>query len=1498
MSYIIEKEDVEIVSQSYKLHTKIEIYDNNHKLVNILKGMISAGNQDINNSSHVRRSYSVTIIPSDEQSIDMANNLTLWLDKSIRIFIGLKSVIIDSIKWYPMGEYVLSDSNMIYDAVTNELQLTCVDKMVKLDGTVGGELFGSLSLSIPAYKELFRKSWLDKYESFDAAYSNHHSDDAILKNDSVKDLVSELFTNYSSLSDLEREELVLQIQNECYNYGYTYKIGFGESDDDVILLARYTIKSVIKSILQKYTNIKNYVICDVGEYMGTTNYKYYKQYREENRFWDCVPYDKEFDCGSSVASVIDFYMTLYSGFDYSFDEDGIFKCYMIPTMYEDDVVLNYRDLQNLILNDGSENVTTDYTSIRNVCEIWGKTFETDYYTETCSTSGSKYIVTIDAYDKYTNGDLITVKFDSNSVSNMSMNVNNLGTVLIYNESDDKLISVNDIKANESYTLKYKKSYVNGAYVEKFYLLGQYQVHALSILTDSESDKIYTKEYFQNKYNCKNVRFEVVPESPFTIQKIGEQNTLYQGNEYNNIDSDSSALERASYELWKNCRLTDNVTITTTLLPFLNENVKLSHKKANSNSINQYITQNVHHDFENCTSSIQMYTFYPLYQSTIGQNCQEFSISQYNCQMAGITSLSGEVVIPDTFLHEGIEYRVTSISKDGFANCTNLKSVIIPNTVIEIGDSAFAYCTSLKNVKLPNSLMHINPNTFEKCINLHSFKIPNSVKIIDDAAFKNCANLQTVKIPRSVIKIGDYAFYNTLLRNLEIGGQVNSIGDYAFASIRSLTKLVLGKGIKSIGEGAFNSAPLELIELPNTLEAVGSGSFGNTKIVIYTGDLSLRGVIGASAIKDNYNLVLTSTILSELNLPIINGVLSIPENCTYNDIDLTITAIDKKLLDGFDNVKIVIIPKTVTLLYSNSFNYVKNLQEIVFEETDDVVSINSYSFANCSNLKHVVLPKHMTKLESFLFYNCINLESVVMSDDITTFNQRCFGNCFKLKSFKLPESLNSIQTYSFMNCKSLYEILIPNSVTFIGTYAFINCNLQKVIIEEGSLTVGAYSFYNAMSSDYSVIYLPNSLTSVGYNSFYNAPIIACNKWSLFDLVQRSNLYYYDIGTFDVKYSLKSTDYDFANITFDIDEVIIPYEINYKSNNFKITTIAAKAFSNLKNIENVIISEGIVSILDNAFYNSSLKSLYIPSTAVNISWSFLNGCKSLSSIIVNDKNKNFYVHDNILFEKDLDNEDIYLIKCPALLNIQEYTVSSDVIEIWQTAFQYTNIEILNLPSSLDSLDGSYFYTMDNLKEINIYNGTEYYTSIDGALFTSDKTTVIFVPKLCNITDNMLVVDVTEIGDYAFYGNKTIQRFDFWENVTSIGKWSFAHCPNLQYVNISNVVNSIGIYAFANNLQLTTVNFLSFITYIPDGMFYYCKNLQLIDEDNNEFVSYGVVSIGAYAFYMCYSLSHMIIPSSVTTIGENAFYDIDEITYDGTSETIPDGVTWGAKIVYTTD
>lgn len=173
--------------------------------------------------------------------------------------------------------------------------------------------------------------------------------------------------------------------------------------------------------------------------------------------------------------------------------------------------------------------------------------------------------------------------------------------------------------------------------------------------------------------------------------------------------------------------------------------------------------------------------------TDGLSYQQLENGTYSVAV-GEAKDATNIVIP--FAHNGI--KVTSITKSGFKELTNLVSVELPDSIVTIERFAFSACSNLSSVVLPDTITTIGASAFDSCTSLLSIDLPENLKTIGVAAFSNCG-LKTLIIPESVRTIEDSAFrYCTSLKKVIIPIGVTEIKSFAFANIPGLGVLVRAK----------------------------------------------------------------------------------------------------------------------------------------------------------------------------------------------------------------------------------------------------------------------------------------------------------------------------------------------------------------------------------------------------------------------------------------------------------------------------------------------------------------------------------------------------------------------------------------------------------------------------------------------------------------------------------------------------------------------------------
>ena len=87
------------------------------------------------------------------------------------------------------------------------------------------------------------------------------------------------------------------------------------------------------------------------------------------------------------------------------------------------------------------------------------------------------------------------------------------------------------------------------------------------------------------------------------------------------------------------------------------------------------------------------------------------------------SYTGDVVIPETVVHDGVEYAVTAIGYSAFSYCYGLTSIEIPNTIVSISHHAFRGCERLQSVVIPNSVTELGRCVFHSCTGLKAVRSP-------------------------------------------------------------------------------------------------------------------------------------------------------------------------------------------------------------------------------------------------------------------------------------------------------------------------------------------------------------------------------------------------------------------------------------------------------------------------------------------------------------------------------------------------------------------------------------------------------------------------------------------------------------------------------------------------------------------------------------------------------------------------------------------------------
>ena len=523
---------------------------------------------------------------------------------------------------------------------------------------------------------------------------------------------------------------------------------------------------------------------------------------------------------------------------------------------------------------------------------------------------------------------------------------------------------------------------------------------------------------------------------------------------------------------------------------------------------------------------------------------------------------------------------------------------------------------------------------------------------------------------------------------------------------------------------------------------------------------------------------------------------------------------------------------------------------------NVTSIEDGAFSDCSALTSITLPDGLESIGDEAFYGT-SLESINIPTSVTSIGDGAFLLCGKLNNVVIPEGITSIGRDTFEFCESLDTITIPNTVTSIGDMAFYSCSKLHSITIPNSVNRIANQAFDGCGLE--SITIPDSVEAIGSWVFTNC----------------TSLKSINVSSNNQQYS--SVD----GVLFDKNQTkLVKYPADKTDENYKVpdsvTSIEWDAFTNSKNLKTVSIGKA---------------------TAPTDSTIMFDDCPQLTDITVADDNEQFSSVAGVLFNKDKTTivrypagkestayeipSSVTAINAGAFIecsNLTEINIPNGVTTIGQSAFEgCKGLTSITIPESVDSIEDD-FAICTNLSNINVADSNADYCSIDGVLFSKDKTTLMRYPIGKTNTTYEVPAGVTEIADYAFDNCKTLNTVTIPDGVTSIGHDAFAHDENLTDITIPDSVTSIDNNAFLGCNKLNSIKLPDGLTVISAWAFEQNGSL------NNLTIPNSVTSIENGAFSECSSLSSLIIPKNVTSIEQQAFQYCDGLK----NIVIPNGIT----------
>lgn len=383
------------------------------------------------------------------------------------------------------------------------------------------------------------------------------------------------------------------------------------------------------------------------------------------------------------------------------------------------------------------------------------------------------------------------------------------------------------------------------------------------------------------------------------------------------------------------------------------------------------------------------------------------------------------------------YPANEIPKQAF-RYKNLTEVVMPTSIVSIGDSSFYRCSISGTIEIPATVSKIGTCAFAGCNYVTGFIIKNiNSDYSTDSRGVIFNKLKTIliqfpaglkvtyTIPNTVKTIGIGAFYDckNLTGSLNLPNSINTIEKSAFENCTGLTgSLTIPNSVTYLGEDAF------------------AGCTG------FNGALTLSNSI--NTIK-NYTFQMCSGFIGSLNIP--------------NSVN-TIEYLAFAGCSGFDSL---VLPNSLT-------------------------TIEHSAFASCSGFKgNLTIPNSVQIVGNSAFSGCSGFDGkLTISNSITTIGTSVFNWCSMLSGkVDIPLSVTKIEPYAFLHCEKITELNFGKDLNSIEDRAFQDCfSLTKINISN-PLPPMVYQYtFNLELRETCTVYIPigskKSYMDIWWGGFMN------------------------------------------------------------------------------------------------------------------------------------------------------------------------------------------------------------------------------------------------------------------------------------------------------------------------------------------------------------------------------------------------------------------------------
>lgn len=461
-----------------------------------------------------------------------------------------------------------------------------------------------------------------------------------------------------------------------------------------------------------------------------------------------------------------------------------------------------------------------------------------------------------------------------------------------------------------------------------------------------------------------------------------------------------------------------------------------------------------------------------------------------------------VTIPDYIMGAPVTVIRTKAFKPSTALDISPSDVILPSTLTRIEDYAFEGCTWLRALDLTaaKNLVFIGTEAFEGCVGLTEMVIPDTVTELGMRAFHMCGKLEIVKLSSGLRELKEGTFEGcSALKYIVVPEGVTLIANKNFADCAALEYVLLPFSMRngSIDFGAFDGCKnLAAIYVPTAENIDYANGYDDGEAIITEKQVAENKLRIAVYDQNNQVFRVSDGTAVAGRSTSYETVLNIPEQLTvrenpehqhcFNVHNQCIICGDRGgqcgphawwTLDAAGNLRIYpetvngrIIESTIdhdSVEYFGTWSEFKDRIYTVTAE-EGITLIDSGAFEHCLRLQEVKLPDSLEYLEAYAFSDCISLIEIDLPDGIISLGEGVFMDDINLKNVELPKSISELPKDTFKGCRTLESIKLPSDLRYVREGAFSGCiSLKSIELPVDTRTVSEDAFSDCTNLTYIV-----------------------------------------------------------------------------------------------------------------------------------------------------------------------------------------------------------------------------------------------------------------------------------------------------------------------------------------------------------------------------------------------------------------------------------------------